>query len=89
MLLRNSYRVNGKVRHDTLANLSQCNDEEIGAIKFALKHKKQLKDFASASEFISQNVTTQQGLAVGAVWVFAQLAKRLGITHALGPWSLT
>jgi hypothetical protein len=24
VLLRNSYRINGKVRHDTLANLSQC-----------------------------------------------------------------
>jgi hypothetical protein len=31
VLLRNSYRINGKVRHDTLANLSQCSDEEIEA----------------------------------------------------------
>jgi transposase len=82
VLLRNSYRVHGKVRHDTLANLSQCSDDEIDAIQFALKHKKDLKNFASTS--ISQNVTTKQGLAVGAVWVFAQLAKRLGMTQALG-----
>ena len=82
VLLRNSYRVNGTVRHDTLANLSQCQDEEITAIKFALKHKKALNNFAAESIF--QNVTTKQGLAVGAVWVFAQLAKRLGISKALG-----
>ena len=40
VLLRNSFRVNGKVRHDTIANLSQSSDEDIDAIKFALKHKK-------------------------------------------------
>ena len=80
VLLRNSYRVNGKVRHDTLANLSHSSDEDIDAIKFALKHKKSINTFVS----LPQNVKTKQGLAVGAVWVFAQLAKRLGITHALG-----
>jgi hypothetical protein len=36
VLLRNSYRVNGQVRHDTLANLSHCSDEEIQALKLAL-----------------------------------------------------
>lgn len=82
VLLRNSYRVNGKVRHDTLANLSQCSDDEIDAIKFALKHKKELNNLESTC--IAQKVTTKQGLAVGAVWVFAQLAKRLGVTKALG-----
>ncbi len=80
VLLRNSYRVNGKVRHDTLANLSQTDDEEIKAMKFALKNKKQLDKLIC----LPQNVTTKQGLAVGAVWVFAQLAKRLGMTRALG-----
>jgi transposase len=82
VLLRNSYRVHGTVRHDTLANLSQCKDDEIETIKFALKHKKHLQDLAAVS--IPDHVTTKQGLAVGAVWVFAQLAKRLGISQALG-----
>jgi len=82
VLLRNSYRVNGKVRHDTLANLSKCQDEEITAIKFALTHKKALDNFAAES--LSRTVSTKQGLAVGAVWVFSQLAKRLGISQALG-----
>ena len=35
-LLRNSYRKNGKVHHDTVANLSLCNEEEIEVMKFAL-----------------------------------------------------
>ena len=38
-LLRESYREKGKVKHRTLANLSRCNEEEIAAIKLALKHK--------------------------------------------------
>ena len=38
-LLRESYRDEGKVKHRTLAKLSHCTDEEIAAIKLALKHK--------------------------------------------------
>jgi transposase len=80
VLLRNSYRINGKVRHDTLANLSQCSDEEIEALKLALQHKGRLVELGTLKEPIA----AQQGLAVGAVWVLNHLAKRLGITQALG-----
>ena len=38
-LLRSSYRQDGKVKHDTLGNISSCSDQEITAIKLALKHK--------------------------------------------------
>ena len=38
MLLREG----GKVKHRTLANLSHCSDEEIEAIRIALKGKKQI-----------------------------------------------
>lgn len=79
-LLRNSYRANGKICHDTIANLSQCPEEEIDAIKLALKHKGNLKDLVKATG----KVRTQQGLSVGAVWVLHQLAKKIGITKALG-----
>jgi transposase len=79
VLLRNSYRFNGQVRHDTLANLSHCSDDEIRAIKLALKHKGQLTHVGDLRE-----VGTRQGLAVGAVWVLHQLAKRLGLVKALG-----
>ena len=80
VLLRNSYRFNGQVRHDTLANLSYCSDDEIRAIKLALKHKGQLTYVGDLRE----EVSTRQGLAVGAVWVLHQLAKRLGLVKALG-----
>jgi Transposase DDE domain len=81
VLLRNSYRVNGQVRHDTLANLSHCSNEEIQALKLALKHKGQLTQLG----VLSEEVRTQQGLAVGAVWALHPLAKRLGLVQALGP----
>jgi hypothetical protein len=80
VLLRNSYRVNGQVRHDTLANLSHCSDEEIQALKLALKHKGQLTQLG----ILGEEVRTPQGLAVGAVWALHQLAKRWGRVKALG-----
>lgn len=79
VLLRNSYRVNGVVRHDTIANLSNESPDEIKAIKLALNHKHDLSKLTTL-----KNVTTHQGLAVGAVWLLFQLAKRIGITSALG-----
>ncbi len=41
-LPRESYREGGKVRRRTIANLSQCSGQEIKAVKWALKHKRQL-----------------------------------------------
>ena len=79
-LLRNSYRKNGKVYHDTIANLSKCNPEEIEVIKFALKNKKTLTKL----KIPGQKVETHQGMVVGAVWPLYQLSKRLGIEKALG-----
>ena len=64
----------------TLANLSQCADEEIEALKLALNHKGRLAEQST----LEDNLGAQQGLAVGAVWVLNQLAKQLGITQALG-----
>ena len=80
VLLRTSYHIDGTVRHDTLANLSQCADEEIEAIKFGLRHKGQLAKLAERS----QTLCLAQGLAVGAVWVLFQLAQSLGLVKALG-----
>jgi len=78
-LLRNSYRVNGKVRHDTIANLSKATDEEIQALKLALKHKGDLSQLGCLS-----SLSTQQGLSVGATGLLHQLAKRLGLDKAFG-----
>jgi len=79
-LLRNSYRKNGKVHHDTVANLSKCNPDEIDVLKFALKNKKTLKEL----KIPGQKVETHQGKTVGSVWPLYQLSKRLGIEKALG-----
>ena len=64
-LLRNSYRVNGSVRHDTIANISKCHNGEINAIKFALAHKDQLKNITT----IIKGTKTKQGLTVGSLWL--------------------
>ncbi len=40
VLLRQSFRQDGKVKHRTIANLSACSDQEINAIALAFQHKK-------------------------------------------------
>jgi hypothetical protein len=82
-LLRETFRQNGKVKHRTIANLSHCPDEEIEAVRLALKHKGDLTDLASLKE----SLETEQGLSIGAVFVLHGIAKRLGIVGALGTTS--
>jgi len=79
-LLRENYRVNGKIKHRTIANISKCSDEEIAAIRLALKHKKDLSALIS----ITEDITLRQGLSVGAVWLVYDMARQLGIMDALG-----
>ncbi len=80
VLLRESYRENGKVKKRTIANLSACSDQEIEAIKLALEHKDDLTELGSVKE----NLTLRQGHCVGAVWLVYRMACRLGISNALG-----
>jgi len=79
ILLRHSYRENGKVRKRTIANLTHYPREDTAAIELALKHKHDLTKLGSIKE-----VQLKEGPAVGAVWVVYQVAKRLGIERALG-----
>ena len=79
-LLRESYRLNGKVKHRTIANLSACSAQEIQAIRLALKHKDNLTALVSVAE----DIRVQQGLSVGGVWLVYELARQLGIEAALG-----
>jgi len=79
VLLRRGYRENGKVKLETIANLSHCSDAEIEAIKLALKEKKNmqvLKNLANGSYEI--------GKVVGGVAVLLAAIKALGIDKALG-----
>ena len=79
-LLRESYRRNGKVAHRTLANLSHCSDEEIQALKLALRHKQDLQQLGNLNE----DLVIEQGVSCGAVWVLWQVAQRIGLTKILG-----
>lgn len=79
-LLRQSYREAGKVRHRTIANISQCSPEEIEAIRLALRHKGNLEAMVAERPALRE----RQGLSVGAVWTLYDVARRLGIAQALG-----
>ena len=82
-LLRESFRENGKVKHRTIANLSQCSPQEIAAITLAFEHKHNL-DALKRPVPIESLYATRQGPSVGAVAVLHGLACELGIAAALG-----
>lgn len=65
-LLRESYREGKKVKHLTIANLSQCSAEEIAAIRLLLRHKKNLSELTTCK---GKSFLQKQGLSIGAVWV--------------------
>jgi len=79
-LLRESYREGKKVKHRTIANLSQCSEEEIDAIRLALRHKKNLSELTGKGKSFSQ----KQGLSIGAVWLVYDIARQLDIVDAFG-----
>jgi transposase len=83
VLLRQSFRQNGKVKHRTVANLSACSPEELQAIALAFKHKHDL-DSLRPSNPNQDPLHLRQGLSFGAVWALHQLAQRLGLAQALG-----
>ncbi len=80
-LLRESYRDNGEVRHRTIANLSRCSEQEVEAIKLALRHKGDLTELVSLRE----SLQLRQGPSIGAVWLLYSLGKELKIVEALSP----
>ncbi len=79
-LLRESYREEGKVKKRTLANLSDCSEEDVELIRTALRHKDDVAALASGSEAIR----LRKGRSVGGVWVLYEVAEKLGIKEALG-----
>jgi len=79
-LLRESYREGKKVKHRTIANISRCSEEEIAAIRLALRHK---KDLSKLTERV-KTYTQKQGLSIGAVWLVYDMARQLGIVDAFG-----
>ncbi len=79
VLLRESYREDGKVKTRTIGNISKCPDEEIDAIKLALKMKDDLQSLKAISEGDCEN-----SKSVGAVAALYQVTQKLGIAQALG-----
>jgi transposase len=79
VLLRESYREGDKVKKRTVANLTNCPEQEIAAIELALRHKGNLTDLA-----LQNNPIIKEGLSIGGVWVVHEMAQRLGIVDALG-----
>lgn len=80
ILLRQSYRENGKAKNRTLANLTHCNPKEVAALRLALSNKDDLSVLGSLRE----SVELHEGASVGAVWTVYQIARHLGIENALG-----
>ena len=80
-LLRVSYRVNGKVQKDTLANVSNCNTEDLEAIKFGIQYYKKYKA-GTLTDLNYEDI--KHGKSAGAVFVLSELANRIGLTRALG-----
>ncbi len=81
ILLRTSYREDGKVKKKTIANLSHCTPNEIAAIKLALQHKENLERFLNLK---NDNFTVTPGVSIGAIYTVLQVAKEFGIDKALG-----
>ena len=80
ILLRESYRQNGKVKNRTIASLTKCDPHEIAAMELALEHKDDLTALAS----LKDTVELQEGPSIGAVWTVYQIARGMGIEKALG-----
>ncbi len=79
VLLRESYREDGKVKTRTLGNISKCPNDEIEAIKLALKMKADLPALKAISEGDCEN-----SKSVGAVAALYQVTQKLSIFKALG-----
>ncbi|MCL0105951.1 IS1634 family transposase [Thermodesulfovibrionales bacterium] len=80
ILLRESYRENGKVKNRTITNLTHCNPKEVAALRLALAHKDDLTVLKSFKD----NVEIKQGMSVGAAWAVYEIGKQLGVEKALG-----
>ena len=80
VLVRRTYRDGGKVRHETLANLSALPAEAVSAIEATLKGERLVP--------AGQAVTITGSLPHGHVAAAAAMAARLGLPALLGPAGL-
>jgi len=76
--LAESYRKDGKVKKRYIANLSDCPDNIIGAIK------NELNQSTAVSPSKTSALLFEQGKSFGGIFSVLEVCNRLGITHALG-----
>lgn len=80
ILLRESHRVGkDKVEKRTLLNLTHFPRHQVEAIEWALKHPQVV-----GRPLAGTGATLYEGKSVGAVWVVAEVARRMGVVKALG-----
>ena len=88
VLLRQSFRQEGKVKHRTIANLSACSDQEINAIALAFQHK---KDLDSLQPSLPGRCTCAKGFASAPSgcctrWPNAPVSSPPWVPPAKAPW---
>jgi hypothetical protein len=79
-LLRRTYREDGKVLHETLANLTKLPDHVVDAVEAALKG-----DALAAAKDAPGTVTIARSLPHGHVAAACAMAAKLGLPGLLGP----
>ena len=79
-LLRRTYREDGKVRHETLANLTKLPGHVVDAVEAALKG-----DALTAAQGAPAAVTIARSLPHGHVAAAWAMASKLGFPRLLGP----
>ena len=80
VLLRESYREDGKVKKRTIANISSCDDKDIAIFQLALRNADCLPK--AISSYTEKDII--HGKSVGAVFVAVEIARRAGIVKSLG-----
>jgi len=80
VLLRESYRENGKVKKRTVANISHCQDDVVTALQVALRNVDKMPDVLNGLA----DAGLCHGKSVGAVFAAVEIARRIGIVKALG-----
>ena len=83
-LLRESFRDHGKVKHRTIANLSQCSEQEISAMRLAFKHKKQLDTLTAHLDAANASVGQQSVSAPSVPVNTDQLSVQLRQGQSIG-----
>jgi transposase len=87
ILLRQSYRENGKVKKKTIANLSDLPEELISVIKTALSVNSQKKSQAIADPDTLvkiKDISANAGLKFGSLYVLYTMLKQTGIASIFG-----